>query len=114
MKRLPTVIITILVLAAILWPGSLLPDSRILRFDKIAHFGIFLAWTVAIVHDFNLRWYTALGMAVVFALLTEVIQLGVDGRTFDLMDLLADTAGAGFGVANSSWIIRLTKWVLRL
>lgn len=113
MKYLPTVIITVLVLAAILWPGSLLPSARFLRFDKIAHFGIFMAWTIAIVYDFNPKWYITLCGAILFALLTEIIQLGVEGRTFDIMDLLADSVGAIFGLANSSWIIRIANKVLR-
>jgi VanZ family protein len=91
----------------------MLPDPKIPGLDKIVHFCIFLAWTVAIVHDFNLKWFTALAAVVVFAVITEVIQLGVEGRTFDLMDLLADIAGAVFGLANSGFIIRITKKVLR-
>ena len=81
--------------------------------DKLAHFCIFLVWTVAVVSDFNARWYISLLAALLFALLTEVIQLGVPGRTFDLNDLIADAAGAVFGLVNSAFIIRITKKVLR-
>jgi VanZ family protein len=104
---------TVLIIAAILWPGSMLPNTGIPSFDKVVHFGIFLVWTVAIIHDFNLKWYTALTAALLFALLTEVIQLKVEGRTFDVNDLIADAAGAIMGVANAEFIIRITKKVLR-
>jgi hypothetical protein len=50
---------------------------------------------------------------LLFALLTEVIQIPLEKRSFDVMDLLADSAGVGFGIINSSWIIRLAKKVLR-
>ena len=113
MKYLLTIIMTVIILVAISWPGSHLPDIKIVGFDKIAHFCIFLAWTVAVVHDFNAKWYIALAAALLLALLTEVIQLKVEGRTFDLYDLLADAIGATVGLACSAFIIRITRKVLR-
>lgn len=113
MKYPATIIVTIVALTAVLWPGSALPDTGGLPIDKLAHFVIFVTWTVAVVHDFRLKWYTALLAAMLFALGTECLQLGVEGRSFDLNDLIADAAGAVFGVANSSFIIRITKKVLR-
>jgi VanZ family protein len=100
-------------LVLVLWPGSQIPDPGVPGVDKLVHICLFLAWTVAVIHDFKLKWYTALGAAIAFALVTELIQLGADGRTFDLMDLLADTIGAVCGLACSSFIIRITKKVLR-
>jgi VanZ family protein len=104
---------TVIILVAILWPGSKLPDLKIVGFDKIAHFCIFLGWAVAVVHDFNPKWYVLLLAAFLLALLTEVIQLKVEGRTFDLYDLLADATGAIVGLAVSAFVIRITQKVLR-
>lgn len=114
-KYLPTILITVLVLTAVLWPGSMLPEqpSKIPGFDKIVHVCLFFAWTVAVVHDFNLKWHQTLGVVVMFALATELVQLGVEGRSFDPMDLLADTAGAIFGLVLSGFVIRIIKKVLR-
>jgi VanZ family protein len=113
LKYLATILISIIILVLILLPGSSVPDPKLPGLDKLVHIFLFLAWTVAIVHDFKLRWYTALAVAIVFSLFTELIQLGADGRTFDWMDLLADTAGAIAGIVSSAFIIRITKKVLR-
>lgn len=97
----------------VLLPGSSIPEPGIPGIDKLVHVCLFLAWSVAIVHDFNLRWYSALAAAFAFALFTELIQLAAVGRSFDWIDLLADTVGAVLGIANSAFIIRITKKVLR-
>ncbi len=104
---------TVVILAVVLWPGSRIPNPGIPAFDKIVHFCMFLVWTVVFAYDSNLKWYTILAIALSLALLTEVIQLGVEGRTFDVNDLLADGAGVVFGLANAAFIIRITKKLLR-
>ena len=113
MKYIPTIFFTVVILTAVLLPGSQIPDTNITWLDKVVHFTLFTSWTVAIVHDFNLKWYVALIVALLFALLTEVIQLPVEGRTFDVKDMVADSAGVLFGLANASFIIRITRKMLR-
>lgn len=113
MKYIFTILITVLILTAVLLPGSKIPETSIPGVDKIVHFLLFAGWTVAITHDFNVKWYKVLIAGLLFALLTELIQIPIEKRTFDLNDLLADTAGILFGMANAAWIIRLTKKVLR-
>lgn len=103
---------TVVILTAVLWPGSQIPTTR-LPIDKLVHFLLFTGWTTAVVHDFNLKWYKALIAGLLFALITELIQIPVEKRTFDVMDLIADGAGVLFGIANSAFIIRITKKVLR-
>lgn len=112
MKYFFTIAITVVVLTAVLWPGSQIPSTK-LPVDKLVHFLLFTGWTVAITNDFNLKWYKALIAGLLFALLTEVIQIPLEKRSFDLMDVLADGAGVLFGIANAAWIIRITKRVLR-
>lgn len=104
--------VTVVILTAVLWPGSQIPSTR-LPIDKLVHFILFTAWTSAFILDFNAKWVKALIAGAAFALFTEIIQIPIEKRTFDLNDVLADTAGVLFAIANSTWIIRLTKRVLR-
>lgn len=113
MKYLPTILITVIILTLVLLPGSAIPDTSLPWIDKLVHFVLFTLWTVAIVNDFGLKWYVALIVAMMFAFLTEVIQLPVEGRTFDYNDLIADGAGVIFGLANAGFIIRITRKLLR-
>ncbi len=51
--------------------------------------------------------------ALLFAVVTELLQMPIEKRSFDLNDMLADTAGVIFAIANASWLIRIAKKVLR-
>ncbi len=74
---------------------------------------MFTGWTTAIILDFNPKWVKVLIFGILFAFFTEVIQIPIEKRSFDLNDVLADTAGVIFAVANSSWLVRISKKVLR-
>lgn len=111
MKYLLTILATVVILTAVLWPGSQIPTTK-WPVDKLVHFLLFTGWTTAITHDFNLKWTKALISGVLFALFTELIQIPIEKRSFDLNDILADTAGVLFAIANSSWLIRITEKVL--
>jgi len=100
------------VLVALLWPNLHLPDGSF-PLDKLAHFLLFMGWTAAVIHDSNVKWWKALCVAMAFALITELIQIPIEKRTFDVNDLLADLAGILFGIANSATLIRIVNWVLR-
>lgn len=112
MKYFISILATVLVMIAVLLPGSLIPSTR-WPIDKLVHFVMFTGWTSAIILDFNVKWVKALILGLLFALFTEVVQIPIEKRSFDLNDMLADGAGVLFAVANSSWIIRLSKRVLR-
>jgi len=94
----PTILVTALILVAVLLPGSSMPDSPgIPGFDKMVHFVMFLMLAVAMHCDFKLegkrRLMTALFIGLAFSALTEALQLLVDGRASELLDMLADAAG---------------------
>jgi VanZ family protein len=112
LKYLPTIIATVLIVTAVLWPGSQIPTTH-WPIDKLVHFIMFTAWTSAVILDFNAKWVKALIAGLLFALFTELIHIPFEKRSFDLNDLLADAAGVIFGIANAPWIIRLSKRVLR-
>lgn len=89
---------TALILVAVLLPGSSLPDTPgIPGLDKMVHLALFLMLAVSVQLDFNLSGFRRLSLAaaalIVFSSLTEALQLFVEGRSADVLDLLADMAG---------------------
>jgi VanZ family protein len=111
-KYIFSVAATVVILTAVLWPGSQIPTTK-WPVDKLVHFILFTGWTTAIIHDFNLKWVRALVAGVLFALFTEVIQIPIEKRSFDLNDVIADSAGILFAIANSGFFVRIAKRVLR-
>lgn len=96
-------------------PGSSVPDVGFIPgIDKIAHFLLFLGWTVAIQNDFDFRpkWYVIILIGASFSAFTEVAQIAVDGRSFDFNDWLADVAGLIFGVVNGKFLVKLLRRIL--
>ena len=112
MKYLWTILATLIIITAVLWPGSQIPSTK-LPVDKLVHFVMFTGWTSAFIMEFDAKWVKALIAGVLFALFTELLQIPIEKRTFDLNDVLADSAGVLFAIANSSWIVPLAKRVLR-
>ncbi len=115
MKYLLTILVTAVILIIIILPGSSVPDVGFIPgIDKFAHFLLFLGWTVAMQNDFDFRpkWYVIILIGATFSALTEVIQIGIDGRSFDINDWLADLAGLVFGVANGKFFVRLLRRIL--
>jgi VanZ family protein len=109
-----TVIVSILIIIAVLVPGSNLPDVNIGSFDKVVHVAMFTAWAVAVRYDFDRKpfpWPLVLITGIVFSGFTEVLQLLVEGRSFDVYDMAADTlgliAGLLLGRAVVNWINRI-------
>lgn len=102
-RPLPTILVAALILTAVLLPGSSLPEGPgIPGFDKLVHFLMFAALAVAMHLDFDLtgtlRVAPALAAAVAFSGLTELLQIFVDGRSSEMLDMAADMAGYCAGV----------------
>lgn len=112
MKYLPTILVTIIIFVLVLWPGSKLPQTQ-LPVDKLVHFLLFATWAVAARNDFNWKWFVVLSAGLAVALCSELVQLATKDRSFDTMDLLADSAGLVFGLANADFAIRIVKKLLR-
>lgn len=99
-------------------PGSQLPKSNlfgIIYFDKLVHVGCFtlLVWLFYYPFAKSGQSQTAKNhylikltlSAIVWGLLTELIQrYFVPGRSFDLMDFVADTIGAILALAIVKWV----------
>lgn len=110
MKYLFTLLISLLILIAVLIPGSNLPDVNLVGLDKFVHIGLFGLWTMAVYFDFKLtgfQYVIAFVAGLVFSLFTEVLQFFVEGRTFDWLDTLADVFGLAAGLTIGAWLIRM-------
>jgi len=87
-------------------PGSAFPKENwfhVIHFDKWVHCGLFAVllflWCSAF--DFNLpkNSWLVIAAAIAYGFLVEVIQKEwVTNRSFDLYDVLADSAGSILGV----------------
>lgn len=109
-----TIIVSVLIVIAVLIPGNDLPDVDVGGYDKLIHAAMFAAWTMAVRYDFDRRpfpyfWVFATGVA--FSALTEVLQLLVEGRSFDMYDMAADTLGVVAGLLASA---RVARWLRKI
>lgn len=94
-----TLLATILILIAILMPASDVPSVGIPNIDKLVHFGMFGTLALCYYGEYvfknkRLPKFTGSWMGLeIFALLTEVMQLFVEGRSCDGIDWIADSIG---------------------
>jgi VanZ family protein len=110
--KYPTIIISVLIIVAVLIPGSNLPDVSMVGFDKIVHIAMFTLWALAVRYDFNSPSFNAFIvflLGVCFSVLTEALQLMVEGRSFDLYDMIADGTGLLLGLLISGWVLKLLR-----
>ena len=109
MKYFSTTAVTILILIAVLIPGSNIPDVGIGGIDKPVHFLMFFTWSVAVRLDFSPNFKRALCLltGIVFSVLTEVLQILVEGRSFDYLDISADTVGLIIGLLSGDYVLKI-------
>jgi VanZ family protein len=103
--------ITLLILIAVLLPGSKVPDVKLVGFDKIVHIIMFFAWAVAVRYDFSdARMAGVITVGFLFSLFTEILQIFVEDRSFDWYDTLADITGL---VAGCLMAKPVAQWIGR-
>lgn len=110
--RLLAIAWTLLILALCSIPGDSLPDSSILSFDKLGHFGMFaiFGWLWSRMTTPAGTWWVLAG-GIAFAVATEIYQglLPFD-RTPDPFDALADLIGLLTGILTYRlWMRRQAK-----
>lgn len=114
--KFTTVIVSILIIIAVLIPGGDLPDVNIGGYDKLIHMVMFAAWAVAIRFDFDrtpFPYARFFALGVIFSAVSEILQLLVEGRSVDLYDMLADTAGLVIGFVVSGPVVKVLNKVFR-
>lgn len=99
---------TLIIIALCSIPGASLPDSSLLTFDKVGHFGMFFVGVLLWLWTWPHHTGRVLAAGVALSVGTEVFQNLVPflGRSPDVLDVVADLLGllAGFGVLL--WIQR--------
>lgn len=99
----------ILLVSVVSLNGSIAVNkSRVfgLRSDYLWHVLLFIPWMILAkwrwqgVHKRNLFWFL-FGGGIIFAVISEVIQIIVPGRTFNLIDMAANCLGIVVGVLIS-------------
>lgn len=105
---LPAIIWAVTLAILMLLPGESFPDSKLFSYDKLAHLGVFAILSGLVMFGScrtNLfgRTKTALlvyplMISIVYSAGLEYLQTFSPGRTSDVYDLIANIAGAIFGV----------------
>jgi VanZ family protein len=108
MKYVPSIVVTLLIIVAVLIPGSTIPNVNIIGFDKIVHVTMFFTWAAALHCDFPRTHYLKiifLGLA--FSVSTELLQLVAEDRSFDWYDMVADGIGLCVGLLMASTVLSI-------
>ena len=109
-------------LVAVVCFGSLLParDVELLFNDKLVHFATYFVLTVWFSGLYARLGYYILITAIViaFGAVLDVMQTATATRDFDLLDILANAAGALVGFAMSivilgGWCGKVERWIVR-
>ncbi len=110
MKYWATILVSLGILVVVLLPGSTIPNPRIVGLDKIVHFTMFFTWIGVVRYDFSLlkKWHLLL-IGLSFGVLTELFQLFVEARSFEVYDLLADGVGVIAGLLLSPYLLSLFR-----
>lgn len=107
--RYATLLVSVLIIIAVLIPGRDLPNVNIGGYDKLIHIVMFAAWALAIVYDLHpkpFRFFLLLLAGLAFSAVTELLQLLVEGRSFDIYDMIADALGLIAGLLISGPIVK--------
>ena len=108
-----TLITSILIIIVVLIPGGNLPSVGTTGIDKLVHVAMFAVWSVAVRFDFNVKpfpYALVFFMGLAFSLLTEILQLPVEDRSFDWFDVAADTVGLVAGLLIGGPV---NQWIRR-
>ncbi|MCW3462736.1 VanZ family protein [Chitinophaga nivalis] len=116
---IPAILWTIVILVLCTMPGNDIPTNSFfqkIHFDKIVHFGLFggivLFFSLAIYwqkkHIKGITLFFFVLMAAIYGLAIEFIQkYWAINRSFDIIDVVADTLGAIAGVWVFKLVVRL-------
>lgn len=78
--------------------------------DLVVHLMVFGAWGYwATVDLLTIGWYRIVGLGLLLAGTTEILQIAVPGRYFSWWDLLADALGVVLGVTLARWWLKVRR-----
>lgn len=109
----PAILFAVLIFIFSSLPGDKLPEIRFGLGDKFIHviefglFGIFLYHAFRFSSPISKPYFATLCVGIVYALLDEIHQLFVPGRSCEIWDFIADLVGIIIFAGLSAWINRL-------
>ncbi|MEX0811555.1 MAG: VanZ family protein [Chitinophagales bacterium] len=113
----PVIIWLLLILFSAILPGNEIPETGFKGFDKIVHISIYavLCFLLKIAlhkqfvysyRSYRVKYY-AVTIAFLYGFLMELIQhLFTSNRSFELLDILANTVGCMVGVLIFAFVYR--------
>ena len=113
--RITSILATILLLVLLFLPGKIVQEIDIPGNDKLAHFIMFFGHCFALRFDFSIldrKPIFLLLSGLFIALGTELVQPGIQGRSFDLMDILFDVIGILIMVIFGSPLVKIVKNII--
>jgi len=78
----------------------------------LVHIGMFGSWALAAHYEFRkpeFNLFLAFVVGISFSLSTEIVQLFVEDRSFDVYDLFADAAGLIIGLTIGPYVLQMFK-----
>jgi VanZ family protein len=114
--RYATILVSVLIIIAVLVPRRNLPDVNIGGYDKLIHMAMFAAWAIAVRYDAKEKSFRPMQVFMLglgFSVLTEILQLLVEGRSFDVYDVIADALGLAIGLLISGPVVTSLKKLIR-
>lgn len=111
-----TVLTAALILVALLLPSSSIPRmSSIAGIDKIAHFFLFLLFTLSYLLEFRHDkgrfpgLFHSIILVLVFIVISETLQLFTVSRNFELLDMAFDAGGAAVAFIATRAVLKPQK-----
>jgi VanZ family protein len=108
---LPSIAWAIFILILTLSPGQFVPDvsfKSLIKIDKLVHYFIFMMLVYLLIRGFNKQFsyenlrkksiLIAVMTGVLYGCIIEGIQTFIPGRSFEIYDMIANSAGCIFGI----------------
>lgn len=86
--------------------GDNLPKEPLIPFqDKIVHFGIFAILGFVATAEIKKASYKTLIYCTLFGIAIEIIQSFLPWRSFEFLDMVFDSIGAGAGILAAKYLL---------
>lgn len=87
--------------------GDDLPKEPLIPYqDKFVHFGIFGLMGFLVTWEKKHADLKTLALCALYGILIEIIQSFLPWRSFEVLDMVFDTLGAGAGIMSAKWLCK--------
>lgn len=82
------------------------------NWDKLIHFsGFFILGCLAILAGRNISAFKLISVLMIYAALTEILQHFIPGRSFSLLDWVADGLGVLAAILSGLYVLDRLQWL---